>query len=396
MRNTITAMATSLAATTTTTTTTHHEFHIAPMQCYTNQPLRKLTSFLSPTSIKWTEMEKVDDLLPDLEHSLKKRLGGEENETNLILQLGSSNANKLQRCVRVALDHYPKLREINLNCGCPAIATGGAPTYGASLMKDVSLTSQLVESIASTTEINVSVKCRIGVFDTAEDIAPMGEKQYEYLHKYVTAIHDAGANHVILHARPAILSLNPVKNRIVPTLDYGVVHRIASDFKGKVKITINGGINSLIDLKTMQNDDTTNISSHMSGRWCLRRPLDLMEIERSLVDKAMPDVQSAIHHYIEYAVKNQNQFTIGELCLPLYLIVAQLQEDYEQERESNLLSWEEIETLHNIIEDGLLTKLSNGKMKKSNSIKFKKLASSFKPLVGTKVVNKWKRNRAEL
>ena len=57
---------------------------------------------------------------------------------------------------------------------------------------------------------------------------------------------------------------------------------------------------------------------------------------------------------------------------------------------------EEIETLYDLIEDGLLTKLSNGKVNKSNPINFKKLAASFKPLVGTKVVNKWKRNRAEL
>ena len=214
MKYAIPAMASSLA-----TTSTHHEFHIAPMQCYTNQPLRKLTGFLSPTSVKWTEMEKVDDLLPNLEHSLNKRIGGEENLTNLILQLGSNNASKLQTCVRVASDRYPDLREINLNCGCPAIDTGGATTYGASLMKDTSLTSRLVESIASATDIPVSVKCRIGVFDTAQDVVPMGEKHYEYLYEFVTAVHDAGAHHVILHARPVILYLRPVKNRIAPTLD---------------------------------------------------------------------------------------------------------------------------------------------------------------------------------
>jgi tRNA-dihydrouridine synthase A len=284
-------------------------------------------------------MEKVDDLLPDMEHSLDKRIGEEGNLTNLILQLGSNNANKLKTCVRVVSDRYPDLREINLNCGCPAIDTGGATTYGATLMKDTPLTSQLIQSIASATDIPVSVKCRIAVFDTAQDVVPLGEKHYEYLYEYVTAIHDAGARHVILHARPAILSLTPVKNRIVPSLDYGIVNRIASDFQGKVKITINGGINSLTELKAMQNDDTTNIDSHMSGRWCLRRPLDLMEIERSLVDDAMPDAQSAINQYIEYAVRNQNHFTMGELCLPLYLIVSQLQGDYEQQSENNLLSW---------------------------------------------------------
>ena len=40
-----------------------YEFHVAPMQCYTNYPLRKLFNLLSPSSVLWTEMEKVNDIL---------------------------------------------------------------------------------------------------------------------------------------------------------------------------------------------------------------------------------------------------------------------------------------------------------------------------------------------
>lgn len=372
---------------------TTNEFHIAPMQCYTNQPLRKLTNLLSPSSIKWTEMEKVDDLIPDVEHSLEKRLGGEEEENNLILQLGSNDVHNLEQCVKVATHHFPDLKGINLNCGCPAIDTGGAPTYGASLMKDVSLTAKLVESMVTSTDIDISVKCRIGVFDTADDVQQMGEKHYQYLHEYVSAVYNAGANHVILHARPAILSMSPVKNRIVPTLNYNFVKQIASDFDGKVKITLNGGINSLEELKSMQNDEKTLITSHMSGRWCLRRPLDLTSIEGTLTD-SLPNAQSAVEKYIDYVLMNQNRFPMADLCLPLYLVVSQLQEDYDT-YEEGLLSWQEIEVLYDALEDGLVSISSDGKVKRSNLVNFKKLAASFKPLVGTKVVNKWKRNRAE-
>jgi tRNA-dihydrouridine synthase len=69
------------------------------MQGYTNQPLRKLFHFLSPSSIKWTEMEKLDDIFPKsesvdyLQTSLEKRLGPPQSyeETNLVLQLGSND-----------------------------------------------------------------------------------------------------------------------------------------------------------------------------------------------------------------------------------------------------------------------------------------------------------------
>ena len=341
-------------------------------------------------------MEKVDDLLPNIEKALHKRLDGEQDDTNLVLQLGSNDPDKLESCVRAAHMNFPNLREINLNCGCPAVDTGGAATYGASLMKDSMLTTKLVESMSFSTNIDISVKCRIAVFDTEDEVHQLNDDDYQYLSNYICNIRDAGAKHIILHARPAILSLSPVKNRIIPTLNYDFVKNIASDFEGEVDITMNGGINSFDELHSFQNDETSIIRSHMSGRWCLRRPLDLVAIEQSLGDiKTNP--HQAIDRYIDYALAaaNQSRFPMSELCLPLYLVVEQLRDDYDQEEEGELLSWEDMENLYDTIQNGLV-QLSNGKVKTSNSINFKRLASSFKSLVGTKVVNKWKRNRSEL
>lgn len=112
---------------------TGSEFHIAPMQCYTNQPLRKMCGLLSPSSVKWTEMEKVDDLLPNIGGSLKKRLDGEQDDDNLILQLGSNDVDKLDRCIKVAANNFPNLKEINLNCGTLAIHNTSYPCYLLSL-----------------------------------------------------------------------------------------------------------------------------------------------------------------------------------------------------------------------------------------------------------------------
>lgn len=379
------AMATALVST---------EFHIAPMQCYTNQPLRKLTGFLSPSSTKWTEMEKVDDLLPDIEEALEKRLGREKSSDNLVLQLGSNDVNKIDSCVRVATRNHPNLREINLNCGCPSIDAGGASTYGASLMKNPSLTSKLVNSMATATDIDISVKCRIGVFDNVEDYQPLNEKDYQHLSNYISSVHAAGASHVILHARPAILSMSPVKNRLIPTLNYDFVNQIASDFHDEVKITLNGGITNMDQLSSLQSDQTNKISSYMAGRWCLRRPLDLIAIEQTLNKNERADPRKGVARYLDYALANQSKLPMSDLCLPLFLVVEQLREDYGQEEE-DLLSWEEMENLYDDIHDGL-KKIGGSKVKTSSSINFKKLASSFKPLVGTKVVNKWKRNRSEL
>ena len=385
-------------------------------------------------------MEKVDDIYPKtksmeyLDDALEKRLGSPQTydeASSLVLQLGSNDPNRLKECVQhTALVGYD-FKEINLNCGCPAIDSGGATTYGASLMKEPRLTGKLVESVRSglnavdiLDDTTVSVKCRIGVFDDAENMRPLDTTDYDYLKNYISIINDAGADHVILHARPAILSgLSPVKNRIIPQLDYEFVENIASEFEGKVRITLNGGITSLSQLRSLQTKPSS-ISSHMAGRWCLRRPLDMIGVEGLLQGKKLHSkrVEDAIKEYIDYAVRfaslpsQKQRFTTADLCLPLFLVVEQLRDDYDYEydegHDSNLLSdsaieieqpllnFEEIESVYDILQDGVLQmeSFSNSKKKKSNSddINFKRLSTSFKGLVGTKVANKWKRNRAEL
>lgn len=385
-------------------------------------------------------MEKVDDIYPNnnsadyLLDALEKRLGSPQSydeASNLVLQLGSNDPTRLQSCVQSAVESYD-FREINLNCGCPAIDSGGATTYGASLMKDSALTGNLVESARNGLYVGmmgksmdrddppgVSVKCRIGVFDNVEDMRPLDDTDYNYLRNYISTIHDAGADHVILHARPAILSgLSPVKNRIAPQLDYKFVEDIASEFEGKVDITLNGGIKTLSQLQSLQkNASSSRISSHMSGRWCLRRPLDLIGIEELLTGKKLDSslVTVAIEQYVDHAVKmaslphHKRRFTTAELCLPLFLVVEQLRDDYDYEGdeedgiEEPLLSYDDIESLYDIVQDGVaqledLTNNGKKKKKKANAddINFKRLSSAFKSLVGTKVANKWKRNRAEL
>ncbi len=423
------------------------QFHVAPMQGYTNAQTRKLFHLLSPSSVKWTEMEKLDDIFPKSESpdylvdALEKRLGppgnyydtkSNNNDSNLVLQLGTNDPERLRACVGHTVERYDNIQEINLNCGCPAIESGGASTYGASLMKETRLTGELVQAAKEGLvgfEGDVSVKCRIGVFESDKDMRPLNDRDYEYLKDYMSTIYENGGNHVILHARPAVLSgLSPVKNRIVPTLDYDFVERIAADFEGKVKITLNGGITSFSQLRSFQEQSSSTIVSHMAGRWCLRRPLDLIGIEALLKDdwesmasssssSFLPDIQRAIEDYVDDAIllassafPRTHTPTIAELCLPLFLVTEQLRDDYDYEEDDEtredgverpMLSYEDIESLYDVIQDGVtqFEEFSNrGKKKKTqgSDMNFKRLSSSFKLLVGTKVANKWKRNRAEL
>ncbi len=415
-----------------------YEFHIAPMQCYTNLSLRKMFNMLSPNSILWTEMEKVNDILESdedssstleqsLRHAWSKRLGSpqDDDHSNLILQLGCNNPLELKSCLTRTLSDYDTLKGINLNCGCPSIESGGATHYGASLMKDSELTGRLVHcmkeavhDVNGNNNMEVSVKCRAAVFENVDEMRPFAESDYTYLSNYVSTISDAGANHVIIHARPAILSgLSPVKNRIIPELNYDFVEQIASDFP-HMRVTLNGGIVGLDCLNQMvKKTETNNVSSHMAGRWCLRRPLDLAYIESRILEDAngsLPSVVTALEEYIHFALTElsipprQQKITTDELCLPLYLVFEQLKEDFNYEEDGDvgacqpLLSHDEIDNALDVLSSGIVDIQScvRGSSKNRSGgaadLSFNQMTKCFQSVVGKKVINKWRRNRAEL
>lgn len=413
-------------------------FQVAPMQCYTNLALRELLGNLSPSALKWTEMEKVADILQADAKGLQRRFGILGHK-NIVLQLGSNDPALLKKCLSHLDVHGYSFDEVSLNCGCPSIESGGAASYGASLMKDPTMTARLVETLVkeySSTDTAVSLKCRIGIYETVEDwAAATSEKPPDeltrdhlaFLHNYVKPSCDAGLSNLIVHARPAVLAgLSPAKNRQVPSLDYGVVEALAESLP--IPVTLNGGIQGLSDYRKAL-ERSSSISHLMAGRWILRRPLDLsvIEVESSggaSKEEAITLAKGGLTEYADYAIqcleascrgKDARFPTVPDLILPLFLTSEQLREDFEALNDENYDSniglvntcrtdlWlpaEDIEDMYDCICETLtaLEALMGKKPTKfsASSIEFNKVSSSMKSLVGTKVANKWKRNRAEL
>ena len=330
-----------------------------------------------------------------------------ENEGLTTLQVGGNDPRTLSECLKNLSSEY-HFHEVNLNCGCPSIESGGAATYGASLMKQPELTGELISAMRNSLpdSTTVSLKCRIAALDHLDEtLCP--DRLYSDLHHYVATAQQAGISHLILHARPAILTgLSPVKNRQVPKLDYSVVERIAADFPS-LDITMNGGITGLEELVGTSD----SVSSFMAGRWMLRRPFDLLDVQSHFLGGTIESIegraQKAVEDYFaSLMLTSSTSPLLQDACLPVFLITEQLREDHDAHfSESNVplpsLSLEEIENIHASIVEGLqrVADLSGKRGKRelsASSINFKKLSNSFKGVVGTKVANKWKRNRAEL
>ena len=281
------------------------QYHVAPMQTYTNAHLNFLLRRLAPDVTLWTEMEKAADVLACDDATLASRLvAGGADDAPPVLQLGGDDARALAAATRRACNLRADLREVNINAGCPAIASGGAD-YGATLMRDAAATRRLVEAVrdAAPPSCAVSLKCRAGVRETWSDEAPA---RYEELHAFVAETSSSGClDHVVVHCRLAILAgLAPGANRCRPPLHPDFARRLASDFPA-LRVTRNGGIAALgggarggrgvaraveprlhrEDLVALDDDDIGSFGDRdarddgldgvMAGRAVLRRPLDL-------------------------------------------------------------------------------------------------------------------------
>ena len=131
------------------------------------------------------------------------------------LQIGGSSIEKMTEAAMIG--EAFGYDEINLNIGCPSprVQKGN---FGACLMSDPNLVSEIILAIKKRVKIPVTVKCRLGIDD--QDI----EKE---LPIFMNSIIGAGVDLVIVHARKAILSgITPKENRTIPELNYNAVYAI--------------------------------------------------------------------------------------------------------------------------------------------------------------------------
>ena len=351
-------------------------FHAAPMQCYTNRHLRTLYRCCSDRVVLWTEMEKCSDLLGSAA-AARRRLHHAVEKPN-VLQLGGSDPAELARATKLGLDYG--FEEINLNCGCPSIESGGG-SFGASLMRDPEKARACVAAMRST-GARVSVKCRVGTREHIDDGDDDDAALYERLARWVEAVAAAGASHVVVHARVAVLAgASPAWNREAPPLKPRLVERLARDFPA-LRVTTNGGLASLDDVRAVR----APVRGAMAGRWLLQRPLDLCEVdaEPALGGGGGPGVSraAAVRRYVRHAEREAALGTpAGELAMPLMLVHEQLKADGAESDELDAL------------ERGAEALVTDGRALSGSSPRA--LSKAIQSAMGKKVANKVRRNRRE-
>ena len=201
-------------------------------------------------------------------------LGFDPSEQPVALQLGGSDPEKLAEAARIGEDFG--YREVNLNVGCPSdrVQSGA---FGACLMKEPSLVAQCIGAMRKTVDIDVTVKCRLGVDE---------QNPSETLIQFIDQVADAGCRIFIIHARKAWLKgLSPKDNRSVPPLDYELPAQIKRD-RPDLQIILNGGLTSMRDALA----ETDRFDGVMLGREAYSNPYILAQVDQAFFGAKTPVV----------------------------------------------------------------------------------------------------------
>lgn len=140
-------------------------FCLAPMADVTDVAFRSMFAKYGKPDITWTEFVSADGLVSKGIKVLKYDLMYKEEERPIVVQLFSSNPEKMREaaklCAKLGFDG------IDINMGCPdrSIEKQGA---GAAMMKDMKKAGEIIQAVkdgikdAKKRNITVSVKTRIG------------------------------------------------------------------------------------------------------------------------------------------------------------------------------------------------------------------------------------------
>lgn len=257
---------------------------VAPMMDWTDRHCRFVHRLLSQQTLLYTEMVTAPALVRGGALHL---LDFSSQEHPVALQLGGSDAEELSQAAR--LGAQAGYDEINLNCGCPSDRVQSG-TFGAVLMKDPARVADCVAAMRDAVDVEVTVKCRIGVDDQDPE---------RVLPEFLQAIHAAGCRRVTIHARKAWLQgLSPKENRDIPPLDYDLVHRMKNAFPD-LHVSINGGITSLEQAKTQLD---AGLDGVMIGRAAYHQPTDILAQADAMIfgSGQVADPIDVVHKMVPY------------------------------------------------------------------------------------------------
>ncbi len=244
-------------------------FCLAPMADVTDAAFRQIICKYRKPDVFWTEFVSADGLSSPGREVLKNNLIFTKKEKPIVVQLFSSNPDKMRQAVKyVALLGFDG---IDINMGCPdkSVEKQGA---GAAMMKDIKKSGEIIQAVkdgikdSKRKNVAVSVKTRIGY----------NQNQIEV---WIPFLLSCDIDALTVHART-----RKEMSKVPARWDYiKRVVEIRNEMKVKTKIIGNGDV---LDLKHgRQLAKETGCDGIMIGRGIFGNPWLFSDIVPSMKEK---------------------------------------------------------------------------------------------------------------
>lgn len=225
---------------------------LAPMEGYTDSSYRQLIKMVAPSAIVYTEFTSADGLKYGSKNSFKK-IEFKEVERPLIAQIFGKLPEHFAECAKVLEDMG--VDGIDINMGCPS-GKVVASCHGSALFRHPELAQEIVFQTQKATNLDVSVKMRLG-FDCYTE---------EGLLSFALGLEKAGCKHLAVHGRTT-------KQQYTGTADFDPIYKVKEALK--ISVAGNGDIKSIADI----DRKIGNLDGVMIGRATYGNPWFMAEVE---------------------------------------------------------------------------------------------------------------------
>jgi len=253
---------------------------------YTDRHFRFLYELFFPSFSLFTEMVPIDYVINRTDG---KKIKFHNLKNPPICQLGGNDPIKfVEASIKLSQLGF---HQVDINCGCPSSKVSEGE-FGVVLMNDPIKVASCVRAIKDRVDLDVSVKCRIGIDDNDD---------YSFLKQFVKTIEEEEVCSVTVHARKALLNgVSPKENRAIPPLKYDYAIRLQEEFPD-LPIILNGGINSIEQVQLFEE----KVYGIMFGRLAYQDPFTLHRIsqhyQKNNFDK--DQIKQSMMDYLEREIR---------------------------------------------------------------------------------------------
>lgn len=259
------------------------------MAGYTDSPYRQLVKTICPRVICFTEFTSVDGILHGNEATMRQICFNPETERPIVAQIFGKKPENFRKAAKILTELG--IDAIDINMGCPAKKIVSSD-HGSSLLKNPSLSEEIVRATVESTALPVSVKMRVGTNCYDPD----------HFFDFALRMERAGAKLITIHGRTA-------KQMYIGQSDWQPIYEL----KKLVSIPVigNGDIKSGTDAL----EKLGNLDGVMVGRGSFGNPWVFLEIlavfeKRPYTEPRFAEKIMWIIHHINLVCEG------GSLCDP--------------------------------------------------------------------------------